>query len=260
MKNPIVLFSFLLCLVLASCSSGRYAYNENYEDDELYYASNDPDEYNYSNYVNESDLVEDDYYSEDYSGSNEYQEYDDGGDTYVTNNYYQNDYWNWRNRNRCGNGFNMGWNSWSGWNIGYNWGYSPYDYGYSAFNNPYGFGYGYGSYYNPWDPWYNPYNNYNPYCYSGYGYGYGSAYGWGGFGGYAGNGINNDFYGNASNGGSHYGHITPISSGSGHNSQYDGGTILVQANDKDVLTQDDAARPGLSMVPVDKNPVEHVSQ
>jgi hypothetical protein len=90
-------------------------------------------------------------------------------------------------------GFGIGYNSWSGWNVG--------------------FGMGYGMGYSPWryqnaylfyDPFYSPWG-YNPY---GFGYGYGMGYGMG-FGGYGmgyaqgyNHGFYNGYYGNGFVGGS----------------------------------------------------------
>jgi len=66
--------------------------------------------------------------------------------------------WGWNSP-----GFNVGWNTWSGWNVGFgwnSWGYNPY-----AFNNPW-----------RWNSWgYNPYSPfaYNPFFCSPYSYGAG---------------------------------------------------------------------------------------
>jgi len=60
-------------------------------------------------------------------------------------------------------GLTLGWNSWSGWNVGIGIGFGYAAWGYS---NPY---------YNPWRPMYG-YNPWNPWAPS---YGYGWGYGWG---------------------------------------------------------------------------------
>ena len=147
-------------------------------------------------------------YSDDFS-SEKY--YDEDGNTYVVNNYYYEDDWDdysysmYVNRFytpyygfsyyspcydpwfwRPGWGWNVGYNSWTGWNVG--WGYS---WGWCS-----GWGWGYGN------PWYNPYYSpwYSPYAYYGWGYspwynpyhyGWGNAY-------Y--NGYNNGYWNGYANG------------------------------------------------------------
>jgi hypothetical protein len=232
MKNLTNVALICLIAVLASCSSTQYTYSEGYEDDEIYFASSDPDEYDYSSYVNENEpaSAQDDYYVQDYyGGEGSTDVYDDGGDTYITNNYY--DSWSPRfspwysyspySRPRPYNsGWYVGWNSFSGWQGGYNWGWNnPY------YSWNYGWNY-YGSWYgNSWgwnDPWgcyaYNPYYGYG----SPYGYGYNSAY----YNGY------NDALGYSGNG-YYYGHRTPVSTGSTNNSAYNEGAILVTAQNRD---------------------------
>lgn len=94
--------------------------------------------------------------------------YASGGNTYITNNYYDDDYYSYASRIRRFHspwwgldyydpfyydpfGLSFGWNSWTGWNFGFGW---PY---YSSFYSPYygyGYGYGYGGYgYRGW-PYY----------------------------------------------------------------------------------------------------------
>ncbi len=135
-------FTFLIvCSIalLASCNIGKYSYNDNFEEDDIYYSSNDPDEYNTTvDYVEEE--IEDEYYSDQYQYEDRYQEdyYDDGGGTYITNNYYGN-----------------------------NRGYDPY---YSPYYNPY---------YSPYaNPYYRPYYSVTCYPQSAWSFSYSSYYGW----------------------------------------------------------------------------------
>jgi hypothetical protein len=241
MKVSHILSLLFSTAILASCVSPRYSYNDGFEEDDIYFSDSDPEEYNYSSYVNEEDNkateedeydYQDDYYSDDYKS----EEYDDGGDTYVTNNYYGNNWSpNYRPFNsRPGYGWNMGYNSYGGWSFGFNYNYGFSSFGYSSFSNPY---YGWN---NQWyyDPWYSPwgycgnsfgygwgYNPYNPYYGYGYGYGYGGyGYGYGGFYG--------DTYYAGNSSGFHYGHRTPISTGSNLSSTYTAGTILDDARDR----------------------------
>ena len=132
------LFLLPAVVVLLSACSSRYAYNDSFEEDDIYYVSSDPEEYDFSAYVTESDanagyIGSDDYYSPDY---------DDGGDTYIEN-YYDNSFDNgWG-----GNGFNRNWNRWNR-RFYPSWGFSYY-----APMNGWGFSYG-------MPLGYNFYNNY----------------------------------------------------------------------------------------------------
>ena len=146
--------------------------------------------------------------------SDEY--YDEDGNTYIVNNYYDDndydDYYYTSNLYRYyypnyGFGFyshcyspyyyDPFWGPSYGWNVGFGWGY------------PYNYGNCYPGYYGYYDPWFNPYYGYG--WGNGWGYGYGGYYGsyWNGYnngyyngyydgyydGYYGGNGYGNDYYG-----------------------------------------------------------------
>ncbi|NNE55640.1 MAG: hypothetical protein HKN32_06445, partial [Flavobacteriales bacterium] len=148
--------------------------------------------------------------------------------------------WGYRPFRPYNNGLYFGWNTWNGWNLGYNynWGYSsPY-----WNNGPGWYNWGYSVY----DPWGYPFAG--SYCYNYGGFYPGYSYPYNGFG-------NNGFYGNDYLGytgsSTHYGHLTPISSSSSENSQYDGGTILTQAGDKTgnvSMVNEGTSRPDIALV------------
>ncbi len=156
--------------------------------------------------------------------------YDDEGNTYVVNNYYEDDNYGYDDYDDYYYTTNIYryYYPYSGFGY-YSHCYSPYYY------NPYGwnisFGWGYGScypygYYNPWschnygyygyyDPWYSPYYGYG-YGYGGYGNGYYNGYydGYynGYYDGYYGSGYGNDGYYGYSDNGYYYGPNTSTGS------------------------------------------------
>lgn len=271
-------------LVLASCSGTSYTQGSDYDDlyyDGSAYSYGNQDYSDYSSYGESAPQVNtdtyewydepgetafgdesafregDDIYYDEYDErglpeESYYEDYGYGGDTYVTNNYYDDDPFFYSNSARrfyqpvAGAGFYSG--CYSPYGYGF---YDPWDpfwnpYGGFGFNNGFGFGsgfgisvgfgYGYNAWgspwgYNPYNPWGSPwgYNPYNPWGGGFYSYynpwnpwntwnpycpPYGGYYGYGAF--YGG-----DFLG-SNNTGYYYGHrgVTGNNTNSGSASEY----------------------------------------
>lgn len=166
-------------------------YNSSGNNDDYYY--DDDDDFSYGRSFQR--LRYGDGYSDGYQDALAYN-YNRGGGYY--NSYYSNPSWGWNRPLRSR--FWVGYNTWDGWNVGYNYGYPAWGWRtsyypvYTSFCDPwYGYSGAWGYYSNPYyggtpygyyDPFYNPYYGswgcYN-YGYSGY---YGGYYG-GGYGYYS---------------------------------------------------------------------------
>ena len=186
--------------------------------------------------------------------------YDDEGNTYVVNNYYEDDNYGYDDYDDYYYTTNIYryYYPYSGFGY-YSHCYSPYYY------NPYGwnisFGWGYGScypygYYGYYDPWYSPYYGYG-YGYGGYGNGYYNGYydGYynGYYDGYYGSGYGNDGYYGYSDNGYYYGPNT--STGSNTNTGSSSVDMIAAGYDKTGNQYVDT--PGLLDRPIEKrNPIE----
>ncbi|MEJ6681519.1 MAG: hypothetical protein QNL21_05450, partial [Flavobacteriales bacterium] len=250
MKNPIVLLSLLLTLILMSCQTQNISSTSAYEDDEVYWVKSDAGN---EQYAETSDLyaegdTEDEYYSEEPEDSY-YTEDTNSEEVYYDDNYYQEDYNNqggdvinnyYGNNSAFGNNYqpfnnnfygfnsyydpflnnsiyigfgNSNYNHWSRPNYwGYN--YNPWN----SWGTPYygwnSHNYGWGNLYNNgWNSWGNPYNN-------GWGSGYCNSNGFGGYNGYydGGAGLSNTNF--------VYGRRSSLSSVSSSNSSYGNDGVL----------------------------------
>jgi hypothetical protein len=222
----------LTLVVLASCTSNRYATTGPYESDEVYYTSDE-------NYISDFALVDDigsevspQNQTDSAFSSESTEEYytPDGG---ITNNYYGNvyqspwmnspGYWNsgfgcfnygtlW---NTWGPTMQLGWSPWSGWytTFNYNWGWN------CGWHQPYaGFGWWNSPFYDPWG-WNNGWYGYqpwgwNPYWNSPFNYYYPGFYN----NGWAWN--NGGWFGETNNNGFVFGPRNPIAVTNSVNSTY----------------------------------------
>ena len=163
--------------------------NYNYSQDGDNYNYDDDDDFSYGRSFQR--LRYGDGYSDGYRDAL-YDNYSRGGGYYSS--YYNNPYWGWDRPLRSR--FWVGYNSWNGWNVGYNYGYPAWGWRtsyYPCYNNFYDpwFGYsgGWGYYsnmyyggtpYGYYDPFYSPYygswGHYNNGWGGGYYRGYGGGY------------------------------------------------------------------------------------
>ncbi len=192
-----------------SLYQNRYANDEKARSNQEYY--NNLNENNAEEYYEEDAYSQDEYYDEDYAQTlnqinspvrsfSSYDPYTRDRIIYTANPifispslYTSYQFWDPYYYGRPRSSLRFGWNSWSGWNIGFSYGLGYGSYGYS----PYYYDPFYRPYYSPfYDPFY-----YSPYSYGGYGYGYGygmsnywAGYNHGFYNGYYGSGIGGNDY------------------------------------------------------------------
>ncbi len=212
----------------------------------------------YSTYPGNSEKVE---YNTPSTNDNEYRSgsedlssesyYDEDGNTYIVNNYYEDDNYGYDDYHYTSNIYRyyypysgFGYYSYcytpyyynpyhSGWNVGFGYCCYPYNSGYYGYYNPYynpyyGYGYGgyYGGYYGNYGGYYGGYGGYNNGYYNGYNNGYYDGYYGSGYGGY------NDYngYNGYSDNGHYYGPNT--STGSNTNTGSNSADNLAAGYDK----------------------------
>ena len=250
MKNPVVIFSFLLTLLLMSCQTQNISSSSAYEDDEVYWVNSDTDNEPYADTSNlyAEDYVEDEYYSAEstYTEENSYE------DDYYDENYYDEDY-NTQGGDVINNYFG---NNFQPYSNGYNSYYDPF------FSNPIYIGFGnsnfnywnrpnyWGNNYNSWNSWGTPYYGWNswgaPYYgwnswgnpyYNGWGNGYCPSNGFGGYNSYYDGGFgiaNNNFV---------YGRRSSLSSVGSSNSSFGNDGILNVGGNSSIINNQNGTRP-----------------
>jgi len=171
MKSIYLLLSPLVFLNIQSfAQEGFDDFDDVYSDNTRQVMTSSSSQSSSTEYVKGEDpatwIEQDEYYDPSYNSKVDSSE----GNTYITNNYYGGNY-HYSNRfNRFNNvnngwndpfwntwvnpGWNVGWNSWNGWGVGYNIGWGNL-YRYNRWGNPY-----------TWGGW----NYYNPYWNNGWGY------------------------------------------------------------------------------------------